>query len=153
MSIDTPSTAGRPVPENVNGILVVCRYRTRPRASVIGSSRTTLGLAAPDHLEVVLAEVPHLLLRPREVRVGAARQPVHRRAVGVGHRPVREEEAALLVLREDEVRHEVDDLAEPRLGVAQGLVGLPQRRVMSTAIPTVPRMAPARVAQRLDVRR
>ena len=43
MSIDTPSTAGRPVPENVKGIFVVCRCRTRPRASVIGSSRTTLG--------------------------------------------------------------------------------------------------------------
>ena len=102
---------------------MVCRCRTRPRRVGDRLLEDDPGLAAADHLEVVLPEVPHLFLRPGEVGVGAAHEPVDRGAVGLGHGPVREEEAALLVLREDEVRHEVDDLAEPGFRLAQGPVG------------------------------
>ena len=150
MSIETPSTAGRPVPEKVNGIFVVCSQRTR--ALRVGDRLLAhhLRLSAAHHLEVVLAEVPGLLVGARELGVGAADQLLDGGAVGLRDRAVGHQEPALGVLREDEVRHQVDHLAQPRLRLAQRAVRLPLlRQVDGDADRAAGRSG--RVAQRLDV--
>ena len=82
-----------------------------------------LGPPAADHLEVVLVKVAGLVGGRREIGVGLADQ-------GIGGGPERsryglvgEEEPALLVLGEDEVRDEIDRLPEQAFAVAQRSLG------------------------------
>src|SRR6185369_3666562 len=67
-----------------------------------------------DDLPIDAAEKLDLDAVRIEIRVGFADQVLHRRAIGVGKRPVGQSKAPVAILRENKVRDGVDHLSEER---------------------------------------
>ena len=76
-----------------------------------GFLRNELELTAVDHGQVVPSEAIHGVGIGRVVRIGRPNQLFDRRAERVGHRLIRQQEAALPILGKDQMGHQIDDLA------------------------------------------